>query len=283
MKIGIAGGYLSYYGFSEGLKRMKAQGYECLDDALLANTDNDIFSATPAEFERKLTERRKEIEDNGIIVSQTHGPWRWPPKDATEEDRKERFEKMSMAIVGTALMGTKNFIIHPIMPYGCDRERNPRMMWEMNLDFFGKLLEVAIANDVIINFENMPMVALAMASVPSTLDFVKAINSPNFKMCLDTGHCAILGMDIGEAVRLIGKDYLQTLHVHDNNGNNDSHWIPYTGVCNWSDFAKALQEIDFQGSMSLETFIPRQIPDDLRPLQEQSLFQMACKIAGRTF
>jgi hypothetical protein len=132
MKIGIAGGYLSYYGFSEGLKRMKAQGYECLDDALLANTDNAIFSATPAEFERKLTERRKEIEDNGIIVSQTHGPGD-AAKRRNRGGPKRTIRKMSMAIIGTALMGTKNFIIHPIMPYGCDRERNPRMMWEMNL------------------------------------------------------------------------------------------------------------------------------------------------------
>jgi sugar phosphate isomerase/epimerase len=76
--------------------------------------------------------------------------------------------------------------------------------------------------------------------------FRQGDQQPKLQDVLDTGHCAILGTDIGEAVRLIGKDYLQTLHVHDNNGNNDSHWIPYTGVCNWSDFAKALQEIDFQ-------------------------------------
>jgi sugar phosphate isomerase/epimerase len=82
-------------------------------------------------------------------------------------------------------------------------------------------------------------------------------------------------------VRLIGKEYLAVLHVHDNNGRSDLHWNPYTGVIDWDDFSAALREIDFAGTVSLETAVPGRIPQDIREPFEQGLFRMAQRIAGR--
>jgi sugar phosphate isomerase/epimerase len=52
-----------------------------------------------------------------------------------------------------------------------------------------------------------------------------------------------------------GEEYLSTLHVHDNNGRGDNHWLPGRGVIDWSDFSKALGEIGFEGTVSLETAV----------------------------
>ena len=117
MKIGIeSGAYLSRYGLEEGLKRMRKHGYECVDFPDFANTEGPLFQLDETGFEKELKNIRKQIEDSGIEISQTHGPWRWPPRDNTPEDRAERFEKMAKSIRGTAILGCKNFIIHPIMP-----------------------------------------------------------------------------------------------------------------------------------------------------------------------
>ena len=46
--------------------------------------------------------------------------------------------------------------------------------------------------------------------------------------------------------------WIQTLHVHDNDGIRDLHQIPYEGVIDWADFARALSETHWNGVLSLE-------------------------------
>lgn len=282
MKIGIeSGAYLDRYGFAEGLARMKAHGYEALDYQSFVDTETELFRVSEAEFERILRTQRAAIENAGIEISQTHGPWRWPPQDFTEEDRAERFEKMAKSIRGTAILGCRNFVIHPIMPFGDNQDPEPERLWDMNLAFMSRLVEVGRSCDVVVNFENMPMIALSISRPEAILRFVKMVDSPFFKVCLDTGHCAVFGDSPAQAVRLLGKEYLATLHIHDNNGRNDLHWNPYTGVIDWDDFSAALREIGFEGAVSLETAAPGRIPQDIREPFERGLFCMARRIAGR--
>ncbi|MGN1445814.1 MAG: sugar phosphate isomerase/epimerase family protein [Eubacteriales bacterium] len=282
MKIGIeSGAYLDRYGFAEGLARMKAHGYEALDYQSFVDTETELFRVSEAEFERTLRAQRAAIEEAGIEITQTHGPWRWPPRDFTEEDRAERFEKMAKSIRGTAILGCRNFVIHPIMPFGDNQDPEPERLWDMNLAFMSRLVEVGRSCDVVVNFENMPMTALSISRPEAILRFVKMVDSPFFKVCLDTGHCAVFGDSPAQAVRLLGKEYLATLHIHDNNGRNDLHWNPYTGVIDWDDFSAALREIGFEGAVSLETAAPGRIPQDIREPFERGLFHMARRIAGR--
>ena len=126
MKIGIeSAGYIEHYGLREGLRRMKAQGYETLDYQTLADTETSLYTCSEAEYTKKLIEVRNECAAAGIEISQTHGPWRWPPQDYTEEQRAERFEKMVKAIRGTAILGCPYMVIHSIMPFGDDKDPGP--------------------------------------------------------------------------------------------------------------------------------------------------------------
>lgn len=280
MKTGITdSAYLLRYGYPEGLRRMKAHGYDCLDYQRFADTTGPLFALNDAEFARTLGEQRRQIEDAGIEITQTHGPWRYPPQDATPEDRAERFEKMSRSILGTALLGCKHFVIHPIMPFGPDKDPEPQRFWDMNIEFMTRLTDVARQHQVIICFENMPMLAHSIATPEAILRFAKTIDSPWFKVCLDTGHCAVFGLSPADAVRLLGKDYLRVMHVHDNNGRNDFHWLPYNGVVDWQAFSDALAEIGYEGAVSLECEIPRKFPNDIVEPAEKALATVAAKIA----
>ena len=240
---------------------IKKLGYDCVDFQSFCHTENAFFQE-PKEVKRLLKLVFDTANDAGITVSQTHGPWRWPPQDATKEDRDERFEKMVRSLYGTAELGCKDMVIHPIMPFGDYQNPHPDEFMEMNLEFFGRLTEEAVKAGVVIDFENMPMPALTLATPYQILDFVKKINSANFRVCLDTGHCAVTKTDPAEAVRAIGKEYLRVLHVHDNDGVSDFHWLPETGVINWTDFSKALHDIGFEGVFSLETNVN---PKGLKP------------------
>lgn len=280
IKLGIDCGYLNVYGFADGLKRMKAQGYECLDYDM-ADTESGIYLFDDGSFEKKTAEMRDQINGAGIAVNQTHGPWRYPPRDFTEEDRAERLEKMRKSIYATALLGCENIVIHPIMPFGDNSDPDPRRLWDMNLEFFGRLLKTAEEARVAICLENMPMKALSNSRPEAILRFAKELDSRYFKVCLDTGHCAVFGEQPGDAVRLLGREYLRVLHIHDNNGRSDQHLMPYLGVIDWEDFAAVLRDIGFDGCASLETFVGGSAQDAGRTSAEDKLFRGLCHIAGR--
>ena len=263
------------------LKEIKALGYDCVDFQSFCHTENIFFDGTVCDMEKLLKRVKIAAENAGIEISQTHGPWRWPPQDATEEDRSERFEKMVRSLEGTAMVGCADMVIHPVMPFGDNQNPDPERFMEINLEFFNRLTLKAREYGVTIDFENMPMPALTLASPRQILDFAKQIDSPYFRVCLDTGHCTMLKVDPGQAVREIGKQYLRVLHVHDNNGVSDLHWLPETGVIDWKNFSAALHEIGFDGVFSLETNVK---PNGLEPEEllrkRQELSRTARRLAG---
>ena len=244
--------YTKPYGFEQGLAKMSEHGYAGIDYQGFLHTTTPLFEQDARGFEAELKRQQEIIKREGLVVYQTHGPWRHPPKDGTVEEREERFEKMSRAIEGTAILGCNRMILHPIMPFSTRNEGYEKETYEMNLEFMNRICKVANEYGVYICLENMPMKHFSISTVEETLAFVKEINDKYFRMCLDTGHCAAKGGNPADAVRLLGKEYLYAMHVHDNDGDKDHHWSPFTGVIDWEAFGKALHEIQYDGFISLE-------------------------------
>ncbi|MBQ9151017.1 MAG: sugar phosphate isomerase/epimerase, partial [Clostridia bacterium] len=236
MKTGIMfTAYTGKYGFEESLKRMKSHGYDALDYQSFMDTNNDIFHMDDTAFAKTLRREREVMEANGLFVSQAHGAWRGPVRDASDYDRAERFAAMAKGIRGTALLGAPYFVIHCIMPFGENNLEHRDELWEINAEYYGRLCKVAEDVGVTICLENLPFPLLPLSRTNQVLEFVKMMNTPTLRMCLDTGHTAVYGDPLGDAVRMIGKEYLATLHVHDNDGRRDCHWRPGEGVIDWAD------------------------------------------------
>ncbi len=257
MKIGIGPYYLRTYGDKEGAERMRRHGYEYLDFDRYANTENELYSDDENEF-IKITEKWRDMfRECGYKVWQIHGPWRYPPKDATEEDRAERFEKMSKAILAASIHGAKFIAIHPIMPFGVEKhtEEQTAELWRMNREFFTRLAEVGERHGVTVCLENMPFPDFPISSAIDIMRLVTEINHPYLRVCLDTGHANVVKPDPAEAVKIIGRDYLKILHVHGNDGKADHHYNPMQegDTVDWNAFSKALAKIGFDGVVNLET------------------------------
>ena len=249
MRTGIEGALYNVYG-EDRYKKMKEHGWDCCDFQGFVNTDTELFEVSEEEFEVRLKAEKALADEAGISFYQVHGPWRWPCQDATEEDRQERFEKFSKAIRGAAILGSKHIVIHPIMPFG-RKDTDPEYSFDLNVEFFKKLMPVAKKYGVTVDYENMPMLRHSIALPVALLRVIEAVDNENFRFCLDTGHCAVFNYSPADALRLM-KRYVTTLHIHDNDGTKDQHRCPGNGVIDWEDFKKALHEINFEGVVSFE-------------------------------
>lgn len=81
------------------------------------------------------------------------------------------------------------------------------------------------------------------------LSIIQEVGHPNLKFALDTFHANIEEKNIGQTIRRIGKDLL--LHVQ---GNESDRGTPGTGHLEWTEIRDALNEIDYDGAIVIETF-----------------------------
>ncbi len=235
-----------------GCKRMREHGFVYLDMDWYANTDGDLYDV---ENEEQLLAKAHALADpileSGIVIRQVHGPWMGYERDFTAKGREATFEKACMCLRAAAEIGAKYMAIHPIMPYG-DSDTSCDEQIEMNKDFWTRLAPVAEKCGVIICLENMPFKNPPLSSVPALAAFVRELDHPYVKMCLDTGHANIFPTSLGDCVRIIGKDMLMITHVHDNMGEQDEHLHPFCGTADWESFSDALEEIGYEGTVNLE-------------------------------
>ena len=262
----------------EQLTEIKESGFDCIDYSDFLNVEKQLYQISDAEFEETMKEQKRVIDSVGLLVWQAHGPWRYPPRDNDPAEREKWLRCCRRAIRGCALLGCKYFVIHPLMPFGAVDE-DPALVKSLNLEFFRALCAEGEKNGVVICMENMPFGGQIYARVAPMLEFIKEVNSPCLKACLDTGHSACLGDSPTDAVYLLGKEYLATMHVHDNDGTRDQHLEPGRGVIDWDAFRKALADIGFDGTLSIESNVPKELSDEERAVYPSRIADIAKQLA----
>ncbi|MBE7047002.1 MAG: sugar phosphate isomerase/epimerase [Ruminococcaceae bacterium] len=260
MKIGTSVDY-----FSNALGRYKDRMFDKVRELGFEYADFNMADTNTPFYEKNgihLVERMRNLADDaGVCINQIHGPWRHPPVDEKEEERQERFEKMTRAIEYTRILGAEYMVIHPLMSYSADDKGREEEFRNMNLDFMKRLTEEARKKGVTICLENMPMMNLSLSKPERILEIIKEINDESFRMCFDTGHVSVFGdLDVAEEIRRCGA-YIKTFHIHDNKYGKDLHLPPFYGIIDWKSVTKAMKDISFDGVFSLEVSSPS-IGDD---------------------
>ena len=82
-------------------------------------------------------------------------------------------------------------------------------------------------------------------------EFSEYVDHPRFHSCWDTGHANIEGPQYQQILDL--GDDLYALHINDTRGNQDEHIIPFFGTMNMDEILHALQDINYQGTFTLES------------------------------
>lgn len=251
------GNIFGTFGEQEGLKVLKEAGYDALDMSLFAMSRDPNCVYAGESYREHAEQLRKWADEIGMPFNQSHVPFTFNWKNANEFE--ERFMPLNIkGIEISGILGVKTAVVHPY--HYTQFMGHEEEIFEINMDFYKRLLPYAKEYDVKIAIENMWQVepkrkyiyASACGKAEELCRYIDTLDDEHFVACLDLGHCGLVGEEAQDAIRILGHDRLKALHVHDNNYREDSHTVPGLSLMNWDEITKALADIDYDGEFTLE-------------------------------
>ncbi len=262
--------FYNQFTFDETVDILADAGFDAIDFSIffpaLYGEETDS-----SEFKNKMLDFKKKALSRGMCFNQAHAPM--PSSWGNEEQDKKRFDDITRAMRNASYLGVKNIVVHPAQHLTYEEDGNPEKLFEINMDFYGKLKPYCEEYNIRVAVENMwQSKGLKNAIMHSTcsrpeefVKYVDALNSEWFVACLDTGHAALVKEDVAGVIRKLGGKRLKALHVHDVDGVSDMHTVPYQGLIKWDSVTEALKEINYDGDFTFEVshFFHYRMPKEL--------------------
>ena len=222
---------VDYFGYNltpqERMRTIKSAGF---DGVILLWAD--YFDADYKEFP-------KYAEKEGLYIENTHAPYM--QANSIWEDNIEGEEYTShiaRCIEDCSKYNIPTLVVHPI------NGKTPLPNANIGLERFKRIIDFAEKFNINIAIENQ--------GNPEYIDFVfKNIQSSKLYFCFDSGHEKYYSPQL-DLLDLYG-DKLIALHLHDNNGKEDSHSLPFAGAVDWYKISTKLKSINYNGAIALET------------------------------
>ncbi len=224
---------------------------------------------TRASAEAELAALARATSDAGVEWVQAHGPFVVGPADLSEDGGM--MESCARSIRACGRLGAPWTVLHPFYFDGAwDRTHHERML-QANVGFFRALLSECEAARVGVAIENTydpdrPH-ARVFGGLPEDLcELVDALDHDLVGVCWDTGHAHVAKLDQRAAIASLGKR-LKAVHIHDNDGRDDFHVLPFATAhmgIDWDVVTAGLAEAGYEGAFTLE--VPtafRGVPEEL--------------------
>lgn len=252
------------HGIKESIRILAAAGYDAYDFSFRAFKD-PLFETDAIAAADSI---RAYADSLGIVCNQAHAPFPTSVGDAEKDEAIFQSIVRSMEIASH--LGAKIIVIHPKqhLTYAEHAEE----LYRLNMDFYQRLFPYCEKLGIKIATENMwQWNGAAGACTDSTCSrawefckYIDDLNSPYIVGCLDIGHVSLMGTDIPDFIRAMGNKRLCALHIHDTDGKDDCHTLPYIESIDWDKVTAALGEIDYQGDFTFETLtFCRRFPEEL--------------------
>lgn len=146
-------------------------------------------------------------------------------------------EFLRQSILSAGRCGVPALVLHAA------RGTMPPPLSEIGFSRFRRLAEAAEQANVLLAIENLYSLSYGMA----VLD---ALDTPFIRACYDAGHHHCYGQDDTFLTRYGAR--LCAIHLHDNDGMDDQHRIPFTGTIGWQAEMARLKKTAYRGPMTLE-------------------------------
>lgn len=269
----------SRFGYDRAIELIAEAGFDAydLDLCKIHVNENSFMGENYIEYVRYL----KDVADkNGIICNQAHAPF--PPQlNGNDEYNKMTFDATVRAMECASLLGAKNIVVHPIKnsssahvkQFSYTLYEDKQSLYDANIELFKNLIPYCEKYNIRIAVENMwerhplshdTLIPAFLGNAEEHASFIDALDSEWIVGCLDIGHAIICAQKPDAVIRKLGKNRLKALHVHDTNGYEDSHVLPYSMGNDWDAILKALHDIDYDGDFTFESHLFNiNYPDDL--------------------
>jgi D-psicose/D-tagatose/L-ribulose 3-epimerase len=127
--------------------------------------------------------------------------------------------------------------------------------WEWAVKNYREAAKYARAKNIVLAIEPVNRFeTYFLNTAADSIQFCKDVGEPNVKVHLDTYHMIREEKSFYRAIVDTG-DYLGYLHACEN-----ERGVPGTGLVPWEEVYRALKDIDYQGWITIESFVP-DIPD----------------------
>jgi len=210
------------------------------------------------------------LMENNIKVHSYHLPFH--PEDGFDISRgtlqrapteiNHMIDEIKMSLDAMMYLGGGVAILHPGDTIESSGEKEER--YKHSRENIGKILEHCEKNRIKLAVENMPSGKMG-ERVSDVYNLISDFNSEYIGICFDTSHA---NMASGDAPSEIKKccDKLFTIHVSDNNGKKDQHYLPFDGNIDWPSFWKELNNLNYKSVFMLE--VTRHLENSRFMLQE---------------
>ena len=240
-----------YYGLERAVQMLIEAGWDAIDVSMF-KTDEVPFTDDYKEVAARLLEMAK---PRGVKFVQAHAPF----GGGMEKYTTQLVPLLPRAFEFSALLGIESIVVHPVQN-GIYRGREEEL-FQYNLEFYRGLAPLAKQYGIKIAIENMwqrnkkggYIVDDVLAPPEELCRMYDELADPEaFTVCLDLGHVALCNREPEDAIRLIGKERLGCLHIHDVDYKDDLHTLPGIGKIDWQSVCEALADIDYKGHFNLE-------------------------------
>lgn len=270
---------------AESIRFIKKCGFETIDynmgsmflDTFDKENVTSFFDQSIEELYEYYKPLKAALEENGVQISQAHGLFF--VYEAGEEKLNDYYISMSEKMFAICrYLDCKVIVIHPWI--GSEMTKSEEM--QKNMSIYQRLIPAAKMYGVKICLENLfkkiDRIYLegTCCDAQEVCQYIDRLNAsagePVFGFCLDVGHAVMVRKNLYQFIKAIG-ERLTVLHIHENDGANDSHMIPFTQreqtgmrpAINWSEFVRGLKEIGYEGPLSFETVLGEKAwPEEIR-------------------
>jgi len=227
-------------------------------------------------------EARRVVEDAGLVFDSVHGLFgpSFDPSSPDENIRRRAVETYREEGEIALKLGGWGVVVHPA-PLAekkveiTDEQRRQRIApLQRSME---ELARIGEAMGVVYLFENLPATAYIGHEPAALAHLLRTLNHPCARMCLDTGHANMTGDPVQAVHECL--DVIRYLHVHDNDGQADSHEVPGTvanGGVDWPALAREMAQLDEQTPAMLELFKSEAEMRDRTPRLSEQLREWLC-------
>lgn len=265
MKIGSTAARISLVTSDlEALEVLAEANIEHVDFWLYLQSLDETYALWQDDWEQWTETIKKKSDELGLVISQCHALFNiFIPEDFLYIPPQKIIFRNFHAC---KILGCSKLVFHPLFYLKRVTSRDVHeSILRYNLLWFRELLPIAEELGIEIDIENgfdfaniqqTGDIPFAFSTVEDVCWLVDKLNHPLVKVCFDTGHANISGLDVPEAVREIGKR-LGAVHLQDNFGKigpiePDVHLFPGHGAIDWGAVMQALRDIKFQGVLNME-------------------------------